>query len=171
MREDLAMTTDTRAGHFVKSQSTGCSSRGDPRHIFATAAWSQPTSLTAPREMRTNVVRLLTAWRLRAEGGDLELLLSELVTNACRHAPGIVHVEVWLDRHRLTVYVRDGGCGKPQLELTPTESEDVDDLRTGGYGLLLMRELAVAYGMTTDRNGTIVWFQIPRPKADGAQDE
>jgi anti-sigma regulatory factor (Ser/Thr protein kinase) len=88
---------------------------------------------------------------------DATLLVSELVTNAVRHAmkSGISEVEVRIrnDPGRIRVVVSDPGDGfvmKPRL---PTASE------SAGWGLYLVDRIADRWGvLTKDRNE--VWFEI-----------
>ena len=89
---------------------------------------------------------------------DATLLVSELVTNAVRHAPqaGITQVELRLkvEPERVRVVVSDPGGGfdaaPPRL---PTASE------SSGWGLYLVDRIADRWGVITkDRNE--VWFEI-----------
>lgn len=106
------------------------------------------------------------AW-LRADlGSDLDegerdralLLLSELITNAVRHADaredGQVAVEGWRYDRRLRVEVRDGGSGhsQPAVAVHP-------DAR-GGFGLMLVECLSDDWGWTHSDGGTVVWFEL-----------
>ncbi|MEU6084487.1 ATP-binding protein [Streptomyces sp. NPDC047108] len=132
----------------------------------AAETWIQNASATAPREARTHIVEQLTAWGLEATGDDLELLVSELVTNGYQHVADCAHLrmQLLLDARSLTVCVCDEGGGEPDLRHDPIEDDaDVDALRTGGYGLLLMRQLSSACGVETYDGATTVWFRLPRP--------
>ncbi len=87
---------------------------------------------------------------------DATLLVSELVTNAVRHAPraGSPEVELRLkvDPERVRVVVSDPGGGflAPRL---PTAAE------SSGWGLYLVDRIADRWGViSTDRNE--VWFEI-----------
>jgi anti-sigma regulatory factor (Ser/Thr protein kinase) len=108
---------------------------------------------------------------LRPELGDAryrvcELLVSELVTNAVRHAradrsisASDMRVRVYPDRVR--VEVRDDG---PGLERAPREA-DADP--GGGWGLYLVDELADEWGIESGVQ-SCVWFELGRtPLASG----
>ncbi|MFG2193884.1 ATP-binding protein [Streptomyces sp. NPDC048639] len=134
--------------------------------LVAAETWRQQASDTAPREARAHIVDQLTAWGLEATADDLELLVSELVTNGYQHVADCAHLrmQLLLDARSLTVCVCDDGGGEPDLRHDPIEDDaDVDALRTGGYGLLLMRQLASACGVETYEGATTVWFRLPRP--------
>ncbi|MEV6315226.1 ATP-binding protein [Streptomyces sp. NPDC051776] len=134
--------------------------------LVAAETWMQRASATAPREARAHIVEQLTAWGLQATGDDLELLVSELVTNGYQHVADCAHLrmQLLLDSGSLTVCVCDDGGGEPDLRHDPIgDDADVDALRTGGYGLLLMRQLSSACGVETYDGATTVWFRLPRP--------
>ena len=109
---------------------------------------------TAPARARTMVrgLRLLLGEE-RTE--DATLLVSELVTNAVRHAQGErfdVHLEVTPDMLRLEV--RDDGEGfRPRI----APSED----GTGGYGLYIVDRLASRWGVERDP-GAVIWLEVDR---------
>lgn len=88
---------------------------------------------------------------------DATLLVSELVSNAVRHAPreGIPKVELLLriDARRVRVVVSDPGAGFVVDPRLPTASE------SSGWGLYLVDRIADRWGLVTkDRNE--VWFEI-----------
>jgi anti-sigma regulatory factor (Ser/Thr protein kinase) len=88
---------------------------------------------------------------------DARLLVSELVTNAVRHA-GLAkadRITLVLDaRDRcLRIEVRDPGPGFVPGE-PPTDPD-----RPSGWGLYLVRELSDRWGVERDA-GTVVWFEL-----------
>ena len=97
------------------------------------------------------------ATELEAEELDtLRLLVSELVTNAVRHADGSAPVEVhahWDGEVRIEV--SDYGPG-----FTPKPRFGRLD-EPGGFGLFLVGRLADHWGVETD-GGTTVWFVLQR---------
>ena len=89
--------------------------------------------------------------------GDLRLLVSEVVTNAVRHA-GLgpqERIVVRFDKSsaRLRVEVTDRGGG---FEPGPREP---DLMRAGGWGLYLVERLAQRWGVD-NAAGTVVWFEL-----------
>ena len=93
---------------------------------------------------------------------DARLLVSELVTNAIRHA-GLGdddHITVVLetDAGALRIEVRDRGPGFDLVEPTP------DPARPSGWGLYLVRALSDRWGV--ERNDeTLVWFELDKDDA------
>ncbi len=88
---------------------------------------------------------------------DATLLVSELVSNAVRHAPreGVPEVELLLktDDRRVRVVVSDPGAGFIADPRLPTASE------SSGWGLYLVDRIADRWGVIAkDRNE--VWFEI-----------
>ena len=86
----------------------------------------------------------------------LRLLVSELVTNAVRHADGPEPVEVhahWNSEVRIEV--SDHGHG-----FTPQPRFGARD-EPGGFGLFLVGRLADRWGVETT-DGTTVWFVLQR---------
>jgi len=89
---------------------------------------------------------------------DVVLLVTELVTNAVRHARARpdrpVRVELRRAAQTISVTVLDGGsgftAGAPQLE--PDES--------GGWGLLLVDRIADRWAVTPTPAGTCAWFEM-----------
>ena len=91
----------------------------------------------------------------RRTAGDLMLLVSELVTNAVRHAHGDafeVRLEVRPDVLRLEVHDR-GISFEPRIR----PSDD----GSGGYGLFIVDQLADRWGVERDDGGTI-WLELDR---------
>ena len=87
--------------------------------------------------------------------GDLVLLVSELVTNAVRHARGErfeVRLEVRPELLRLEV--QDEGAGFEPL-LAPRRGG------TGGYGLFIVDRLADRWGVERDPAARI-WLEVDR---------
>jgi anti-sigma regulatory factor (Ser/Thr protein kinase) len=90
---------------------------------------------------------------------DVRLLVSELVTNAVRHA-GLnagdrIRLLVQLREAVLRVEVDDPGTGfewRPQVP---------DPARASGWGLYLVEQLSDRWGMSQGRRGgTCVWFEL-----------
>jgi len=106
----------------------------------------------APRQARAAVVELgdIDADILY----DLQIVVSELVANAVRHAPrvpdGEFSVVIVCDDEGFYIEVRDPGTG-----FDPTH----DPTREGGLGLPMVDRIADAWGIDTDGQ-TIVWCRI-----------
>lgn len=91
---------------------------------------------------------------------DLELLLSEIVTNAVRHGDAgngsPVDVRIVADEAQARVCVCDHGRGfEPVARPEPRFNR-----RPGGFGLYLLDQLSTRWGVERDRRGTRVWFVL-----------
>lgn len=96
--------------------------------------------------------------------GDVRLLVSELVTNALRHADLRAEDSIWLkvrvDDALVRVEVSDPGPGF-ELRGRAEDSDTVD-----GWGLYLVATLADRWGVDRDdRKATQVWFELDRAAA------
>ena len=93
---------------------------------------------------------------------DAALVLSELLSNALRHAtplPGSCLRVAWhLDADSVRVSVSDGGAPTlPELG-EPTQST------TGGRGLRIVARLSRRWGTGGDEEGTTVWAEVELPR-------
>jgi anti-sigma regulatory factor (Ser/Thr protein kinase) len=92
--------------------------------------------------------------------GDVVLVISELVTNSVRHAgldaSGAVQLTVNVEGEMVRVAVRDPGPGfKPPA--APS-----DPAHVGGWGLVLVEQLADRWGVEHDGEATVVWCELKR---------
>jgi anti-sigma regulatory factor (Ser/Thr protein kinase) len=87
-----------------------------------------------------------------------ELLVTELVANAVRHAHADVVQLHLMDRehHTVRLAVDDGS---PQPPTAPTALPD--PVRVGGRGLWLVSQLASQWGWEPLPTGKRVWFEVP----------
>jgi anti-sigma regulatory factor (Ser/Thr protein kinase) len=94
----------------------------------------------------------------RAVRDDVLLLMTELVTNAVRHAGAapdrMVRLELRQRRGTVRVAVCDGGPG-----FVPGATCSRPD-ETGGWGLVLVDRIADRWAVTRTATGTCVWFEI-----------
>jgi anti-sigma regulatory factor (Ser/Thr protein kinase) len=94
----------------------------------------------------------------------LELLSSEIITNAVRHGDGEIVVSVVRNGTTLRVAVTDAGTG------SPTPGTPDDDAVTG-RGMLLVAALSESWGIEHHPSGgTCVWFTVPQTTT-GADDD
>ncbi|MFJ9770889.1 ATP-binding protein [Kitasatospora sp. NPDC101157] len=86
------------------------------------------------------------------------LMVSELVTNACLHAPGGPReLRLDWDGVRLRVEVADASPVEPRLH------RYADPGRPGGHGLRVVDRLARAWGSAPEGGGKLVWLEVPSP--------
>lgn len=92
-----------------------------------------------------------------ARADDIQVLASELVTNAVTHTgrPELgFRVTVTTGLHRVTVTVTDGGSAT-----VPTVRAEATDGGAHGRGMAMVEVLADDWGMTRHgQDGTEVWF-------------
>lgn len=95
----------------------------------------------------------LAAWGLGVLGETAELLISELVTNAVRHA--LADVELRLAKGAtLVVEVVDDDERLPHAAQATPDDE-------WGRGLALVEEFAGEWGARSISSGKVVWFELP----------
>ncbi|MBM9504270.1 SpoIIE family protein phosphatase/ATP-binding protein [Actinacidiphila acididurans] len=125
-----------------------------PEHI---ARWDVPAEPTAVGMIRTEVAGRLAEWDLAELGFTTELILSELVTNAIRHADAPIGVRLLLDR-KLICEVSDGSSTSPHLRYATATEE-------GGRGLFLVDQVAERWGTRYTAGGKVIWAEQPLPAA------
>ncbi|GAA1154990.1 SpoIIE family protein phosphatase [Streptomyces hebeiensis] len=112
----------------------------------------EPRSVGRARELaRTQLV----AWDLEPLVDTVELLVSELVTNAMRYGEGEIRLRLLLDR-TLVCEVWDAGLVQPRRR----RARDTDE---GGRGLQLVGQLSAAWGSRRTPRGKTVWFELSLP--------
>ncbi|MFI5616522.1 SpoIIE family protein phosphatase [Streptomyces sp. NPDC051567] len=120
------------------------------------AYWSLDPEETAPGRARRFARRALARWGLEEELSDsLELLVSEVVTNAVRYAERPVTLRLL----RTDVLRCEVGDDSPQLP-RQRRARDTDE---GGRGLFLVNRMARRWGATRLSSGKVVWFELALP--------
>src|SRR3954465_7960052 len=110
----------------------------------------------APVRARRFVGELLLAARLTDLSDEAQLLTSELVTNALVHTGSAVELTVTTTPGAVTVRVQDADTGP----ITGSNSHSDDTLIEGGRGLVLVHELAEAWGTEHHAGRKAVWFRL-----------
>ncbi|MEV6167865.1 SpoIIE family protein phosphatase [Streptomyces sp. NPDC051954] len=121
-----------------------------------TAAWDVPADPSAVGRVRAAAGGTLQAWGLSEEAFTTELILSELVTNALRHATAPIHVRLIRDRS-LICEVSDGSSTAPHLRRAASTDE-------GGRGLFLVAQFAERWGTRYSGGGKVIWTEQPLEK-------
>jgi anti-sigma regulatory factor (Ser/Thr protein kinase) len=128
-----------------------------------------PATPTSVGQARQAAAAALTDWGLDDEelATTVELLVSELVTNAVRYASG-VQVDLLLHRgtSSLWIEVGDRDTRSPRMRHASPDDE-------GGRGLALVTALSEAWGARSTRDGKVVWVRLdlgqgPEPAARSA---
>lgn len=113
----------------------------------------------APRAARRASRAVLGGWGYRDEDAleVVELVVTELVTNALRHAPGTPFQLQLESGDRLRVAVVDGSALVPVARAMDAASEGEES----GRGLHIVSELADAWGFEDLPDGKRIWVDLP----------
>ena len=115
------------------------------------------------RAARRFVAGALAPWGLEDAESHLELLTSEVVTNAVRHARTPHHLVVACEGPQVRVEVRDGSAVRPTARRARPDA-------AAGRGLMIVEALAERWRIEEGGSGKSVWFVLdlgPRASAAG----
>ncbi|MCM2579542.1 SpoIIE family protein phosphatase [Streptomyces meridianus] len=117
------------------------------------ARWTVPPVPGSAPRARELVGRAMRDWGLEALMDTAQLLMSELVTNAVRHARGDIEIQM-AKGETLVVEVSDDD------ERLPHRAH-VTELDEKGRGLAVVDGIARGWGARSVRSGKVVWFELP----------
>ena len=117
------------------------------------AAWTLTARPTAVAQARDLIRDRLLAWGLHGLADVVELLVSELVTNALRYGIAPFGLRMTRDSANVRIEVSDGNPTVPRLRNVQVGDE-------GGRGLHLVDELSSDWGVRTHPQGKTVWFTL-----------
>ncbi len=135
---------------------TARTKRLDPGQV---AAWDLSEDPAGVAEARRTATGQLARWGLDELVFTTELIVSELVTNAIRHASGPVRLRLIHERV-LVCEVSDGGATTPRLRHPRATDE-------GGRGLMLVSQMAQRWGTRFVPDGKIIWAEQSLPPPPG----
>jgi anti-sigma regulatory factor (Ser/Thr protein kinase) len=96
---------------------------------------------------------------------DLELLVSELVTNSVRHSglPVGSPIDVSVERINRSIHVEvsDRGPGFERPDAPPAT------VRESGWGLHLVDQIAASWGVRVAADRVVTWFDLPATPSNG----
>ncbi|HLV73382.1 ATP-binding protein [Actinomadura hallensis] len=110
----------------------------------------------AVRTARDTVRAALEGWDREDVDGDLELIASELVTNAIRHANSVRLVVYLPDEKTAMVEVWDDNPQGPTAPVPDLHAE-------GGRGLMLVGALSCSWGWRATADGKVTWARTEAP--------
>ncbi|NBM20213.1 SpoIIE family protein phosphatase [Streptomyces sp. GC420] len=119
------------------------------------AEWDVECEPAAVRRARAAVSARLMEWELEDLVDTTELICSELITNAMRHATGPIKARLIRDRV-LTFEVSDRSSTSPHLRYAASTDE-------GGRGLFLVAQIAERWGTRYTRDGKVIWAEQTTP--------
>ncbi|WP_051790661.1 SpoIIE family protein phosphatase [Streptomyces sp. NRRL S-1022] len=120
------------------------------------ATWDLAFQATSVRRARVLTDERLAQWQLDELAFSAELIVSELVTNAIRHACGPVELRLIRTETRLVCAVSDHSSTSPHLRRATAGEE-------GGRGLFLVAQIALRWGTRYTHDGKIIWAELPLP--------
>ncbi|WP_329122306.1 SpoIIE family protein phosphatase [Streptomyces sp. NBC_01465] len=129
----------------------------------AVGDWTLPREPKSVGRARELARRQLESWGLESLVDTVELLVSELATNALRYGEGEIRLRLLRDR-TLVCEVWDAGLVQPRRR----RARDTDE---GGRGLQLVGLLSAAWGSRRTPRGKTVWFELALPEGDEAPAE
>ncbi|MDQ0941004.1 SpoIIE family protein phosphatase [Streptomyces sp. V1I1] len=130
--------------------------------VDAVGDWRLPREPRSVGRARELARAQLVAWDLEALVDTVELLVSELVTNALRYGEGEIRLRLLRDR-TLVCEVWDSGLVQPRRR----RARDTDE---GGRGLQLVGLLSAAWGSRRTPRGKTVWFELALPDGDSTSE-
>lgn len=130
--------------------------------VDAVGDWQLPREPRSVGRARELARAQLVAWDLEALVDTVELLVSELVTNALRYGEGEIRLRLLRDR-TLVCEVWDSGLVQPRRR----RARDTDE---GGRGLQLVGLLSAAWGSRRTPRGKTVWFELALPDGDSTSE-
>ncbi|MFF9848863.1 SpoIIE family protein phosphatase [Streptomyces litmocidini] len=125
----------------------------------AVGDWQLPREPRSVGRARELARAQLAAWDLEPLLDTVELLVSELVTNALRYGEGEIRLRLLRDR-TLVCEVWDSGLVQPRRR----RARDTDE---GGRGLQLVGLLSASWGSRRTPRGKTVWFELALPDGEG----
>jgi serine phosphatase RsbU (regulator of sigma subunit)/PAS domain-containing protein/anti-sigma regulatory factor (Ser/Thr protein kinase) len=123
------------------------------------ASWEVPDDPSAVHVARDNVTAQLSRWGLAEAAFTMELIVSELLTNAIKHAYGPIGLRLIHER-TLICEVSDAASTSPHLRRALSTDE-------GGRGLFLVAQVAQRWGTRYTGSGKTIWAeqQLPGTRA------
>lgn len=99
----------------------------------------------------------LERWELGGLGEDLQIVVSELVTNAVIHARTTVELALSVGEGAIELSVADNDGRPPEVRRTRALWDE------GGRGLALVSALSDDWGVTHRAGGKQIWVRLPAP--------
>ncbi|MGW8951918.1 SpoIIE family protein phosphatase [Streptomyces sp. NPDC055709] len=119
------------------------------------ASWELPNEPTAVRIARQAAARQLDEWGLEYLATTVEMVVSELVTNAIHYGDGPIRLRL-IQHQVLTCEVSDSNTSHPR----PRHPDIIDE---NGRGLFLVAQLSRRWGSRSATDGKVVWAEQDLP--------
>jgi anti-sigma regulatory factor (Ser/Thr protein kinase) len=112
-----------------------------------------PSSVSSPQLARAFLRATLETWKLDGFGEVTELLVTELVANVVTHVGSPMTLRVQREPSTMRVEIDDPSTEIPVVRHPGTADEH-------GRGVLLVDQLADAWGVEPRSDGKTVWFEL-----------
>ena len=112
-----------------------------------------PSSMNSPQLARAFLRSTLETWKLDGFGDVTELLATELVANVVTHVGTPMTLRIQRGPSTMRVELEDPSTAVPVVRHPDPADEH-------GRGVLLIDELADAWGVEPRADGKTVWFEI-----------
>ncbi|MFE2522321.1 SpoIIE family protein phosphatase [Streptomyces mirabilis] len=119
------------------------------------ASWELPNDPAAVHTARQAAARQLSEWGLEHLVATVQLIVSELVTNAIRYGGGPICLRL-IQHQVLTCEVSDSNTSHPR----PRQPHIIDEQ---GRGLFLVAQLSRRWGSRSATDGKVVWAEQDLP--------
>ncbi len=121
-----------------------------------------PAETAAVASARRFTESWLAQWKLSHLTDTMNLLVTELVTNAVVHGGTQADLKLLFDSGRLRVEVRDGNSATPKVKNYSTTA-------TTGRGMQIVDALADRWGTKNEGPGKVVWLECKVQEGSGAE--
>ncbi|MEU4093207.1 ATP-binding SpoIIE family protein phosphatase [Streptomyces sp. NPDC026673] len=128
------------------------------------ATWNLPADPAAVSVAREHVTAKMRTWGLDEAIPTAVLIVSELVTNAIRHAQPPVHLRLIRCATSLTCEVTDGSTTSPHLRRARTLDES-------GRGLFIVAQLTHRWGTRHHAQGKTIWAEHSHQADEPVEEE
>ena len=160
-RREIVRIAYVRPSDFTRLAGHGCaqvrsSAMAAPTHAAGRQELTLVAEPVAVRRARAWLSAVASDLVDDARRADLELVMTEVVTNAVRHGvqSGALQLAATPKPEFLCVQVTDEGPG-----LVPRPGAMTSD-EHGGFGLFIVERLTRRWGMTREHRRTRVWFEF-----------
>ncbi|MEV7982138.1 ATP-binding protein [Streptomyces sp. NPDC086519] len=123
----------------------------------------QRYDLQAVASTRHYLREVLKRWRSEVLLDDLQLMLSEVVTNALTHAHSDVDIRMCRHAGVIRVEVQDSSP-QPPVPTVIVANEAMNAEAESGRGLLIVDALAASWGSSPAGRGKNTWFEMSLPE-------
>ncbi len=122
------------------------------------SSWAVAREAASVGRTRRALTTRLSSWGLHELTDTTQLLASELITNALRHAHGPIRVHLRVHDALLRCEVEDADPNGPVPRTAGADAES-------GRGIELVDALAQAWGSDATLTGKTTWFELPLPSS------